>query len=193
MTMTTTNPFSPRVSRPARRRQALLLALFATISLSACGGADEEGDQDAGAPDASSPAPSPSPSPASGDQDAGAPDGTPIRITFGDTELTARLDDNATARDLAAQLPLTLTFRDHNNVEKTAPLPRELSREGAPQGHDPAAGDIGYWAPEGDLVFYYDSDAPYFGGIVRIGEFDAEMDAIERQSEDFSVTIARAE
>jgi hypothetical protein len=193
MTMTTTNPFSPRVSRPARRRQALLLALFATMSLSACGGADEEGDQDAGAPDASSPAPSPSPSPASGDQDAGASDGTPIRITFGDTELTARLDDKTTARDLAAQLPLTLTFRDHNNVEKTAPLPRELSLEGAPQGHDPGAGDIGYWAPEGDLVFYYDSEAPYFGGIVRIGEFDGDMDAIERQSEDFSVTIERAE
>jgi hypothetical protein len=78
------------------------------------------------------------------DQDAGASDGTPIRITFGGTELTARLHDNATARDLAAQLPLTLTFRDHNNVEKTAPLPRELSLDGAPEGHDPAAGDIGY-------------------------------------------------
>jgi hypothetical protein len=96
-------------------------------------------------------------------------------------------------RDLAAQLPLTLTFRDHNNVEKTAPLPRELSLEGAPEGHDPAAGDIGYWAPDGDLVFYYDSDAPFFNGIVRIGEFDGEMDAIERQSDDFSVTIERAE
>jgi NAD(P)-dependent dehydrogenase (short-subunit alcohol dehydrogenase family) len=68
---------------------------------------------------------------------------TPIRITFGDGELTARLDDNATARDLAAQLPLTLGFSDHNNVEKTAPLPRELSLDGAPEGHDPAAGDIG--------------------------------------------------
>ena len=120
---------------------------------------------------------------------APAPRGTPIRITFGDTELTARLDDNATARDLAAQLPLTLTFRDHNDVEKTAPLPSELSIEGAPEGHDPVAGDIGYWAPDGDLVFYYDNDAPFFDGIVRIGEFDGDMDAIESQSEDFSVTI----
>ena len=139
------------------------------MSLSACGGADEDGDQ------------------AADEQDAG----TPLRISFGDTELTARLDDNATARDLAAQLPLTLTFRDHNNVEKTAPLPRELSLEGVPEGHDPAAGDIGYWAPDGDLVFYYDSDAPFFNGIVRIGEFDGEMAAIERQSEDFTVTIER--
>src|SRR5215217_2035549 len=151
------------------------------------------GDQAADTPGASTPDLSPSPSPAPGDQDANPSEGTPIRITFGDTVLAARLHDNATARDLAAQLPLTLTFRDHNNVEKTAPLPRELSLEGAPEGHDPAAGDIGYWAPGGDLVFYYDSDAPFFNGIVRIGEFDSEMDAIERQSDDFSVTIERAE
>jgi hypothetical protein len=191
--MTTTTHFIPRRSRPAHRRHAFALALLATISVSACGGADEAGDQAAGAPDASTPAPSPSPSPASGDQDASASDGTPIRIIFGDTELTARLHDNATARDLAAQLPLTLTVRDHNNVEKTAPLPRELSLDGAPEAHDPAAGDIGYWAPDGDLVFYYDSDAPFFNGIVRIEEFDGEMDAIERQSDHFSITIERAE
>jgi hypothetical protein len=192
--MTTTKPLSPRRSRrPAGRRHTLVLALLAAMSLSACGGADEDGDQAGGAPDASTPSPSPSPSPTSGEQDASASDGTPIRITFGGRELTARLHNNATARDLAAQLPLTLTVRDHNNVEKTAPLPRELSLDGAPEGHDPAAGDIGYWAPDGDLVFYYDSEARFFNGIVRIGEFDGDMEAIERQSEAFSVTIERAE
>jgi hypothetical protein len=191
--VSTTNPFGLRRShRPRRLRY--LLALLATISLSACGGGDEDGDQATGAPGASTPDPSASPSPAPGDQDANPSEGTPIRITFDDTVLAARLhDNNATARDLAAQLPLTLTFLDYNNVEKTAPLPRELSLEGAPEGHDPAAGDIGYWAPGGDLVFYYDSDAPFFNGIVRIGEFDGEMDAIERQGGDFSVTIERAE
>lgn len=188
--MSTANPFGPRRSRRVRPN-ALVLALLATVSLSACGGEDEDSDQAAGALETSTPAPSLSPSPASGDQNASARNSTPIRITFGDTELTARLDDNATARDLAGQLPLTLTFRDHNNVEKTAPLPRELSLDGAPEGHDPAVGDIGYWAPGGDLVFYYDGDAPFFNGIVRIGEFDGEMDAIERQSEDFTVTIER--
>jgi hypothetical protein len=186
--MSTANPFAPLRSRPARCN-ALVLALLATVPLSACGSDEEDGNQPAGAPRTGTP----SPSPATDDQEASPADGTPIRITFGDTELTARLDDNATARDLAAQLPLTLTFRDHNNVEKTAPLPSELSLEGAPEGHDPAAGDIGYWAPGGDLVFYYDSYAPFFNGIVRIGEFDGEMDAIERQGGDFSVPIERAE
>jgi hypothetical protein len=45
--MSTVNPFGPRQSRPARRN-ALLLALLATLSLSACGGGGEDGNQDAG-------------------------------------------------------------------------------------------------------------------------------------------------
>src|SRR5215216_2126567 len=133
--MSTANPFGPRRSHPARRN-ALFLALLATVSLSACGGDDEDGNQPAGAPETSTP----SPTPATDDQQTRPADGTPIRITFGDTELTARLHNNATARDLA---------------------------------------------------FYYDSDAPFFNGIVRIGEFDGNMDAIQRQSQDFTVTIER--
>ena len=176
------SPFSPP-------RHALVVALLAAMSLSACGGADDDGEQRTSNPEPSTP----SPSPPSRGQDADASNGTPIRITFGDTELTGRLHDNATARDLAAQLPLTPTFRDHNEVEKTAPLPRKLSVDEAPAGHDPAAGDIGYWAPGGDLVLYHDNDAPYFDGIVRIGEIDGDMQAITRLPEDSRVTIERAE
>ena len=106
--------------------------------------------------------------------------------------LAARLLDNATARDLAAQLPLTLSFRDHNGVEKTAPLPRELSLDDPSAGHDPRAGDIGYWGPGGDFVLYYDDDAPYFDGIVRIGELDGDMGALQRLPEGASVTIQHA-
>ena len=78
-------------------------------------------------------------------------DETPIKITIADTVVTARLADNATARDLAAQLPLTLTFKDFNQVEKIATLPRRLSIDGVPAGADPDIGDIGYYAPSGDL------------------------------------------
>jgi hypothetical protein len=170
----------------------LFIALFVVVSLAACGGTDEDGEQGASAPEPPS-ASSPSPSSASGDQDAGVSDGTPIRISFGDTEITARLQDNATARALAAQLPLTLSFRDHNNAEKTAPLSRELPLDGSPAGHDPTARDIGYWAPNADFVLYYDEDAPYFDGIVRIGEFDGNKEAIALLPEGAHVTIERAE
>jgi hypothetical protein len=171
----------------------LVAAFLAVVALSACG--DEEAERPASAPDAStrtSPRtgtrPRTSPAPAED-----APDATQLRITFGDTELTARLDDNATARDLAVQLPLTLTFRDHNGVEKTAPLPNELSTEGAPDAHDPVAGDLGYFAPGGDLVLYHDDEAPEFPGIVRIGRLDGDLEALTRQSDDFEATVDAAE
>ena len=64
--------------------------------------------------------------------DERAAQGTESPIRFGDARLTARLDENASVGDLAGQLPLTLTFRDPNGVEKTAPLPRKLSVEGLP-------------------------------------------------------------
>jgi hypothetical protein len=181
------NPLNRRRSRLTRRcHPVLVVALLSAMSLAACGD-NGDGRQGADISDASTPAPSPSPT-MDARQDATS-DGTPIRITFGDTALTGRLHDNATARSLAAQLPLTLSFRDHNNVEKTAPLPQELSIDDAPAGHDPAAGDIGYWAPDGDLVLYHDSDAPFFDGIVRIGELDGDLAAVKQLPEGTRVTI----
>ncbi len=116
---------------------------------------------------------------------------TPIQVIIGDTVLTGRLWNNATARDLIAQLPLTLTFRDFNNLEKIASLPRTLSTDGVPEGDDPFPRDIGYYAPSRDLVFYYD-DVGYFNGIVRIGQFDGNMDAISSQAGDFTARIELA-
>ena len=116
---------------------------------------------------------------------------TPIRVLVGDTVLAGRLWDNATARDLITQLPLTLTFRDFNGVEKIAQLPRRLPMEGVPSGDDPIPRDIGYYNPSGDLVFYYD-DVGYFTGIVRIGQFEGSMDAIVSQTGNFTARIELA-
>ena len=113
---------------------------------------------------------------------------TPIKIIIADTVITARLADNPTARDLAAQLPLTVTFKDFNHVEKIATLPRRVSTAGAPPGADPDIGDLGFYAPSGDLVFYY-GDVGYWDGIVRIGRFDTTMELIEHQDDNFQVTI----
>ncbi len=117
---------------------------------------------------------------------------TTIRITVDDQVLTAQLADNPTAEDLAAQVPLTLNIRDFNRLEKVAKLPRPLTMEGVPAGDDPEINDLGYYAPSGDLVFYY-GDVGYFDGIVRIGRFSAQdMDLIERQSDGQEITIEPA-
>jgi hypothetical protein len=63
--------------------------------------------------------------------------------------------------------------------------------DGVPAGDDPEINDLGYYAPSGDLVFYY-GDVGYFNGIVRIGRFSGQdMDVIERQPDGREITIER--
>lgn len=115
-----------------------------------------------------------------------------IRMVIDGQPVSAQLFDNPTARDLAGQLPLSLSFRDLNQVEKIAKLPRPLTMEGVPEGDDPSPLDIGYYAPSEDLVLYY-GDVGYWNGIVRIGQFSsADVDLIQQQPDDFEVTIERA-
>ncbi len=91
-------------------------------------------------------------------------------------------------------LPITLTFRDFNGVEKIAQLPRALTMDGVPEGDDPEIGDIGYYEPSGDPVLYY-GDVAYFPGIVWLGKLDSGWDALEQQASDFerSPSSERAE
>ena len=113
-----------------------------------------------------------------------------IRITVDGQTRTAQLADNPTAQDLLDQLPLTLRFRDFNQVEKIAKLPRGLTAAGAPDGSDPDRGDVGYYAPSGDLVLYY-GDVGYYTGIIRIGRFESSIDAIADQPDGVAVTVER--
>jgi hypothetical protein len=174
----------------------LLPLLLPTIVTAACSirPGPEPGGEAPGNPSSPSrtPASATAPSPSAASSASSPATGeTPIKIMIADTVITARLADNATARDLAAQLPLTLTFTDFNQVEKIAKLPRPLSMDGVPAGADPDIRDIGYYAPSGDLVFYY-GDVGYFNGIVHIGRFDTSMDQIEHQVDYFQARIERA-
>lgn len=103
-----------------------------------------------------------------------------IDITIGEQHFQATVTESAAARDLAALLPVTLDMIDHAGVEKTGRLPSPLSLEGQPDGADPDAGDVGYYAPGQDLVLYY-GDQSFFPGIVILGQLDG--DAAERISE----------
>ncbi len=113
--------------------------------------------------------------------------GTPITLTIGDQIITATLHDNPAAHALAQQLPLTLTFNDFNAVEKTAALVSPPSMDGMPEGADPEIGDIGLWAPGGDLVLYY-GDVGYWNGIARLGTFD-DVAAIASLSGPVTITL----
>lgn len=115
-----------------------------------------------------------------------------VRLTVDGRDVEARLADNPTARALAGLLPLRLSFRDLNGVEKIARLPRPLTTDGVPGGSDPEVADIGYYAPTDDLVLYYE-DVGYFDGIVNVGRFDAEaLDWVRDRPNGFTVALDRA-
>ena len=117
---------------------------------------------------------------------------TDIRILIEGRPVRAQLSDNPTARALADRLPLTLSFRDLDGVEKIAKLAEPLTTDGVPDGADPDIADIGYYAPTQDLVLYY-GDVDYWDGIVRIGRYDdSQVSHVRDQSDGLRVTFERA-
>jgi hypothetical protein len=112
-----------------------------------------------------------------------------IRLKLDNTTLNATLDDNATSRDFISLLPLTLTLKDHAQTEKVSDLPRKLSTQGAPAGHDPGVNEIAYYAPWGNLAMYY-KDFEYSSGLVKLGKFDSGSEALKRPGP-MQVTIER--
>ena len=102
----------------------------------------------------------------------------------------ATLDDNASAQDFAALLPLDITLEDYAATEKIAHLPRKLSLDGAPDACTPSAGDISFYAPWGNLAIFY-RDGDFSSGLVRLGRLDSGMDAI-RKLGSVTVRIQRA-
>jgi hypothetical protein len=103
-----------------------------------------------------------------------------IRIDVNGTRVTATLDDNATAIDFVALLPLTLTLKDYNGTEKISNLPKKLSTDDVPAGVDPSVGDIAYYAPWGNLAIFY-KDFGYSRGLVKLGRIDSRADVLQRR------------
>jgi hypothetical protein len=102
-----------------------------------------------------------------------------IRMNVEGTTITATLVDNATSRDFASLLPLTLTLKDYAGTEKISDLPRRLSTAGAPPGSDPSTGDITYYSPWGNLAVFY-RDFGYSNGLVKLGTIDSDVEVLNR-------------
>ena len=112
-----------------------------------------------------------------------------IRLDIGGQVLTATLFDNPTTRDLLSLLPLALTAKDFMSFEKLAYLPRKLTTQGAPASYTPAAGDVGYYDPWGNLAFFHDKWNPS-PGLVLLGRFEGAIDVL-RIKGDTPVRIAQ--
>lgn len=117
---------------------------------------------------------------------------TAIRVRVNGTTIAGTIRHNPTGSDLLSRLPVTVRVRDHNQQEKTGPLPEPLTMDGMPSGDAPKAADIGYFAPGNDLVFYY-TDAPYWRGIARIGRLDGDLSVFADAADELTVLVERAD
>ena len=101
-----------------------------------------------------------------------------IRISFNGMTMIATLEDNPSAQDLASMLPLEgLQIDDYGNNEKISYLPRKLTEEGSGRFTDERPGDIGYFAPWGNLAFYH-AGYKWSRGLIRLGRIDGSFDAL---------------
>jgi hypothetical protein len=110
-----------------------------------------------------------------------------IRITFAGHDFMATLHDIASARDFASLLPLDLTIDDYATNEKIAYLPRKLTEEGSGPFANEAPGDLCYYAPWGNLAFFYDSYR-FSRGLIRLGRIEGGVEPLLTKGE-FPVRI----
>ena len=85
-----------------------------------------------------------------------------IKITVGDTELFATLEDNATTRELVSQMPVTLPMMDLYGREMCYRYGAYALPTDHLQSDGYKVGDIAYWAPGGSLVILYEQNGEHF-------------------------------
>jgi len=104
-----------------------------------------------------------------------------IRLTVAGQSATATLYDNATARDFAALLPLTLTLtmEDYAAIERVVTLPRKLSTQGAPAGMAPVAGELTHYAPWGNLAIFIEGRS-YSASLLPLGKVNEGLPVLAR-------------
>ncbi|MGW4517714.1 cyclophilin-like fold protein [Streptomyces sp. NPDC004393] len=104
-----------------------------------------------------------------------------LRLTIDGHQVDATLNDSAAARDLTELLPLALDMEDFHQTERIAYPPRKLDTTGAPAASNPKAGDLAYYAPWGNLAFFY-RDGDHSPNLVILGRLNDRGD-IDRLAE----------
>lgn len=85
---------------------------------------------------------------------AAAADAAVIEMTVGEKSYAVELLENDAARDLMRRLPLEVTFENFGTVERIAYLKKALNLGSAPRETTPAAGDLTYYIPWGNLAVF---------------------------------------
>jgi hypothetical protein len=100
-----------------------------------------------------------------------------IRVTANGKTTVFELNNSQAARDLYAQLPLSIEVENYSNNEKIFYPPKKLSVTDTPQA-DAEVGPLAYYAPWGDVVMFDGSfgSAP---GLYELGNAVSGSEYIE--------------
>ena len=79
-----------------------------------------------------------------------------IHITANNRITVFELNNSQAAKELYAQLPLSIKVEDYSDNEKIFYPPKKLDTSDSPQA-DAQAGTLAYYAPWGDVVMFYDN------------------------------------
>ncbi|MCD7898358.1 MAG: flavodoxin [Bacteroides sp.] len=113
-----------------------------------------------------------------------------IKITVGNSTITATMEDNTAARDFISRLPLEVTLNDFNNAEKIFYPSPTLTIGDTPRGCAPQAGDITIYAPWNNVAIFYKSWS-HSNSLIKIGSIDGEGIEVLRVSGDVKVKFEK--
>lgn len=117
---------------------------------------------------------------------------TKIKMLFGETEITAVLDNSGTSKAFMDLLPLTLDMRRYADREYYAsiePLPED--GEVIP---DYKNGDVTYYVPGKSLAIFFGNEENFTqGGLIRMGRITSELSLFAEMNDSVTVTIEIAE
>ena len=182
---------------------SLTLALLLVLALTACGTSQMEAtSKPASEPESTPPAASEAepaatvipdhqqkPSEPENQEQEELPMDTAKRVRFlvGGDEIIVRLEDNPAADSLYEMLPMELRFEDYNGTEKIAYPDETLTTDGAPDHCTPQRGDLCFYAPWGNLCFFY-RDFRESPSLVPLGTIEAGIEYLEALDSAASVT-----
>ena len=108
-----------------------------------------------------------------------------MKLTANGKEIIIKLNNNETAKDLAATLPCELDFSDFGGSEKIAYPTKTLNTVGISSGTQPNAGDLTLYKPWGNLALFY-KDYSYSSDLIPLG-------SIEKGTENISMLDGKVE
>lgn len=114
-----------------------------------------------------------------------------IRVSGNDQTVVFQLNDSSAAKALYAQLPLSTTVENYGSNEKIFYPPEKLDTGDTPLMGNSESGTLGYYAPWGDVVLFYDSVGSA-SGLYDLGDAVSGAEQIENLSGTIQIDVHTA-